>query len=98
MAGKTPQVWLNELAQDSGQSAVEPVEPTPTENAVPAPQVADGDKLTFEKRQWAGAKDVYHCNFCGEDRDKKDEIILHILDHAPEKDRSALLDKLTKEK
>jgi len=53
--------------------------------------------LYWEKRNWAGVKDVYMCKMCGEYRDSKDDMITHIVDHYPTNEQNQILDQLVKE-
>lgn len=51
----------------------------------------------YEKVMWKGVIPVYKCKTCGHCENVKDDIILHIVNHAPEKDRGKLFEKLMKE-
>ena len=46
---------------------------------------------------WNGILPTFRCESCGYCDESKDEMILHVLTHVPERDRNALLDRLTKE-
>lgn len=62
------------------------------QGAVDKPEVKQ-----FEKVLWKGIVPVYRCMTCGHCENKKDDIILHAVSHAPEKERSKLFEKLVKE-
>lgn len=51
----------------------------------------------YEKVMWKGIIPVYKCKTCGHCENVKDDIILHVVTHALEKDRAKLFEKLMKE-
>ncbi len=46
---------------------------------------------------WKKVKEVYKCNLCDAFRDTKDEMVLHVLTHYPDK-QDDILDQLLQEK
>lgn len=56
----------------------------------------EGHKL-WEERMWSGVKKVFMCKKCEEFFDEKDDIITHVVGHAPKNEQSKLLDQLIKE-
>jgi len=57
-------------------------------------------KIYFTEFLWKGVLPGYRCSTCSHCESgagSKDRIILHILNHEPEAERNALLDKLIKE-
>ena len=69
-------------------------EPIPQEKA---PSVVVKPEVKFEKVMWKGVVPVYKCKSCGHCENKKDDIILHVVRHALEKDQAKLFEKLMKE-
>jgi hypothetical protein len=67
------------------------------------PEKAHGAAITpevkryFEKVLWRGIVPVYKCLTCGHCENLKDDIILHVVTHEPEKERAKLFEKLIKE-
>lgn len=58
---------------------------------------AQPEQELFSEAPWKGTVNVYICNTCTHCTMKKDDIILHVVSHFPEAERSAMLDKLLKE-
>jgi len=52
----------------------------------------------YEMKHWGGTIYIAVCSFCGKQADSEDDMILHVLNHYPGKDRDKILDKLVKEK
>lgn len=73
---------------DGNFPIIEPVEIKP-EIFTPKPQ-----KVYYTKASWKGVQEVFKCSECGTDRNEQDEMILHVLLHAPAPEREALFDKL----
>jgi len=53
--------------------------------------------MLFNPVLWSGVLPTFKCTICGHCDPDKDEMILHVITHVPEKDRDELLEKLTKE-
>jgi formylmethanofuran dehydrogenase subunit E len=82
---KTPSVPAEPIEVEKAKSVVPEVVPKP-------PAV---HHYTIEK--WKKVKSVYKCSKCGEFRDTKDEMVLHVLSHYPDK-QDIILDQLLQEK
>jgi hypothetical protein len=83
---------------------VEPVEPVPQEpqervfNLDPNPtEPVEKKNPWFTILPWKGGLEVYRCLQCSLDSVSKDDMALHIVSHAPEAERSLLLDQIMKE-
>lgn len=66
-------------------------EPVETIAAPEPPEV-----VYFSEASWKGVITVWQCATCQHCENEKDDMIIHVLKHVPEKERDALLDKLTK--
>jgi len=56
----------------------------------------EGHKL-WEYSKWKGLIDTWKCKKCGSFFNSKDDIITHVVGHAPRNEQSKLLDQLLKE-
>jgi hypothetical protein len=56
----------------------------------------EGHKL-WEFSKWKGLIDTWKCKKCGSFFNSKDDIITHVVGHAPRNEQSKLLDQLVKE-
>ena len=54
-------------------------------------------KPLYLPAMWSGVIPTFKCETCGHCDPDKDEMILHVITHVPERDRDELLEKLTKE-
>jgi hypothetical protein len=55
------------------------------------------EKPLFNPILWSGILPTFKCETCGHCDPSKDEMILHVITHVPERDRNDLLEKLMKE-
>jgi hypothetical protein len=51
-------------------------------------------KIWYQERLWRGVKTVFQCVECLHCENDRDDIILHVLNHVPEKDRNSVFDRL----
>lgn len=70
----------------------EPEETKPAKAEIKLPP--KNDQLPYEERMWKGIKKVFMCKECEHFEDSKDEIILHVLKHAPMDEREQLFNEL----
>ncbi|PKO03042.1 MAG: hypothetical protein CVU43_04485 [Chloroflexi bacterium HGW-Chloroflexi-5] len=67
-------------------------EPVKTESSK---QPEDTSKpVLWEEVTWAGVKKVFRCVKCGEFRDTKDDMIMHVVSHFPEEKQNQIFDQL----
>lgn len=69
-------------------------EPLPAASE-PEPQPA---KEYYTLQSWKGKVDVYMCSQCAACITKEDDMILHVVGHYPEPEKSRLLDELVQAK
>lgn len=52
---------------------------------------------SYSVRMWRGKIPVYVCDFCGLQRDSKDDMILHVVGHYPKNKQEKVFDYLVKD-
>ena len=72
----------------------EPEEPKALMKVAKVQEVAIEEKPLIVLREWGAGIIVHECAQCGRQFDSRDEAVLHVVNHYPEKERQGVLDKL----